>query len=108
MFQTITIHTLNPAGWPVDFQIAPANGKLDEAIEYLNQHGFAPAPLGKAVGEVQFTPDGLPMCPKHGAVMRKREKQGDVWHSHSIDGPDGQTLYCRGYPDKTSPGWNIE
>ncbi|HEX6293403.1 MAG TPA: hypothetical protein VFZ66_29750 [Herpetosiphonaceae bacterium] len=51
-----------------------------------------------------YTPEGLPICPKHGVPMKKREKQGDVWHSHSV-GERGEDLYCRGYPGKESPGW---
>jgi hypothetical protein len=65
----------------------------------------------------QRTPEGLPICPKHGVPMKKREKQGDTWYSHAIVDPatgevmtdaNGKTLYCRGYASKSSPGWDIE
>ena len=56
-----------------------------------------------------WTPDGLPLCPRHGDVMRKREKQGDTWYSHRvIDPATGEELFCRGYGSKSSPGWNVE
>lgn len=59
--------------------------------------------------EYQWTPEGLPICPKHGEVMKKREKQGDSWYSHRvIDPATGEELYCRGYAGKNSPGWNLE
>jgi hypothetical protein len=38
--------------------------------------------------------------------MTKREKQGDEWYSHQVTTVDGEILYCRGYPDKNSPGYN--
>lgn len=50
-------------------------------------------------------PDGTPLCPKHGVPMKLRSKQGDEWHSHSVTGPDGETLYCKGYHGKDSPGY---
>ncbi len=52
----------------------------------------------------QTTPDGIPICPRHGVPMRRREKQGDTWYSHNV-GTDGEELWCRGYPGKDSPGW---
>lgn len=59
--------------------------------------------------EWQRTPDGQPICPKHGEAMVQREKQGDTWHSHSVIDPNtGEKLYCRGYPTKNGPGWFID
>ena len=55
----------------------------------------------------QWTPEGLPICPKHGDVMSKREKQGDVWYSHRVLDGHGQEHYCRGYDSKKSPGWLV-
>jgi hypothetical protein len=49
--------------------------------------------LEKQTQEWQYTPEGLPICPKHGIVMSKREKQGDTWHSHQTSTGN----YCRGY-----------
>lgn len=55
----------------------------------------------------QRTPEGLPICPKHGVVMQKREKQGDTWYSHKIETPEGD-CYCRGYATKNGDGWHVE
>jgi hypothetical protein len=49
-------------------------------------------------------PDGTPICPKHSVPMRKREKQGDEWYSHSVE-VNGKQCYCKGYAGKDSPGW---
>jgi hypothetical protein len=40
------------------------------------------------------TPEGDPICPKHLVPMKKREKQGDVWHSHNV-GTEAEPCYCR-------------
>jgi hypothetical protein len=51
------------------------------------------------------TPDGTPICPKHGVEMRKREKQGDEWWSHRvINRESGEKMYCRGYALVNNPG----
>lgn len=51
-------------------------------------------------------PDGTPICPKHNVPMRKREKQGDEWYSHSTE-INGKQCYCKGYAGKEdSPGWD--
>lgn len=56
-----------------------------------------------------WTPDGLPICPRHQAVMKKREKQGDTWYSHRVFHPTtGEELFCRGYAGKSSPGFDVE
>lgn len=55
------------------------------------------------------TPEGLPICPKHGEPMTKREKQGDEWHSHKIIDPgSGEVKYCRGYHTKNGDGWHVQ
>lgn len=106
MFTKITIHTLNQNNWPVDFEIAPENGALDKAIAYLEGKGFTPAPTPADSKDLQWTAEGLPLCPKHGEVMKKREKQGQTWYSHTVEDDHGQKHYCRGYASKSSPGWN--
>lgn len=108
MFDKIVIHTISPKGWPVDFEITPERGRLDESIIFLEEHGFSPAPTAEASRDMQYTPEGLPICPKHGEVMRKREKQGDTWHSHRVKDEQGNEHFCRGYASKNSPGWNID
>lgn len=107
MFDKITIHTINPNGWPVDFEITPEPGRLDEALIKLAGWGYSPAPTAEAARGFQYTPEGDPICPKHGEVMRKREKQGDTWHSHGVADDQGNKHYCRGYASKNSPGWSI-
>lgn len=60
--------------------------------------------LVEAGREWRTLPDGTPICPKHGVPMRKREKQGDEWYSHSVE-VGGRACYCKGYAGKDSPGW---
>lgn len=58
--------------------------------------------------ELTYTAEGLPFCPRHGAPMSKREKQGDSWYSHKLTDPEtGQLVYCRGYASASSPGFAI-
>lgn len=74
--------------------LAEIVSKLDQLIQASGKSAY------------QWTPEGLPICPGHGEVMPKREKQGDVWFSHKVIDPDtGEVSYCRGYPG--SPGWGI-
>jgi len=70
--------------------------RIAQALENQTSHQF------------QYTPEGNPICPRHNVPMRKREKQGDTWYSHTVTDPvTGESLYCRGYASKNSPGWNI-
>ena len=107
-FEKITIKTLDPNGWPIDFELTPEPGATSAAIRFLEKHGYTPAPTAEAGrdNQYQYTPEGLPICPKHKEVMKKREKQGDVWYSHAVQGAHGESHYCRGYASKNSPGWN--
>jgi len=100
-----TIHALHPSGWPVTFEIEESDGKLGECLAKLEKWGYRPGIAGDTWPR---TPEGVPICPKHGEVMGRREKQGDVWHSHSVKDTLGQEHYCRGYPGKNSPGYNIQ
>ena len=78
--------------------------RLTEALEQI-----AAAMQAQEAKTYTWTPEGLPICPKHGAVMRKREKQGDVWYSHRvIDPATAEELYCRGYHGKNSPGFDVD
>lgn len=72
-----------------------------KAVRLLPEAGIEPVRTATAW---QTTPTGEPICPKHGAVMRAREKQGDRWFSHNM-GSEDHPLWCRGYPGKESPGW---
>ncbi len=56
--------------------------------------------------EWKFLPDGTPLCPKHNAPMRLREKQGDKWWSHNMAAEGEDACYCKGYAAKDSPGWH--
>ena len=81
----------------------PSLDAVDAMIVRLQQLGYRPARAGDGW---QRTPDGLPLCPKHGAVI-DAEKQGDAWHSHRVIDPHtGAERSCRGYPTgKTGDGY---
>ena len=55
----------------------------------------------------EWTPEGLPICPVHGEVMTQREKQGDTWYSHGVIDASGEKVWCRGYPGRLSPGYDV-
>ena len=81
--------------------ITAADITVDRFCDLLDAaHYAAPAPA-----QWQTLPDGTPICPKHNIPMRLRNKQGDEWHSHRVYGPDGEELWCKGYRDKSSPGY---
>lgn len=95
-------------GFEVSFEIEHDDRQvliknLPRFISELQEAGYKP----NGSREWATTPTGEPICPKHGTPMRKREKQGDIWYSHSVTGTDGQEHYCRGYQDKSSPGWEF-
>jgi hypothetical protein len=93
------VYARHPAGYLVTFDDVQRD-KLDEAIAWLQQRGYRPSLPGDGW---QRTPDGEPICPKHGVAMPTRERQGDTWHSHRIIHPEtGEELYCRGYSNPTS------
>jgi hypothetical protein len=79
-----------------------ANGyTLDQFCDILDKRAYTPA---QQTQEWQRLPDGTPICPKHHAPMRQREKQGDLWWSHNV-GTKEQPVYCKGYHGKDSPGY---
>lgn len=105
------IHTISPQGYAVDFESNEVENlaKFLEALPKVEAQLAAAGYKSNAIREYPKTPSGEPICPKHGAVMKLREKQGDEWYSHRVTGPDGQEHYCRGYHDKKlSPGWSID
>jgi hypothetical protein len=77
------------------FTVVARGYTLDELCDKLDKRGYAPPAQTQ---EWQRLPDGTPICPKHHAPMRQREKQGDTWYSHSA-GKDqnGKEVYCKGY-----------
>lgn len=80
-----------------------ANGyTLDAFCDILDKRGYTPAAQTQ---EWQTLPDGTPICPKHHAPMRKRERQGDTWYSHNVAAEGAAPVYCKGYHGKDSPGY---
>lgn len=61
----------------------------------------------EAQSQYEWTPDGLPICPKHREAMPRREKQGDVWYSHKVVDDHGEVHFCKGYPGNSSNGWDV-
>lgn len=91
-------------GFPVTVQFQGDARRLLATIDRLREIG-AEAPGGPAHTQ-EYTPDGRPICRKHGAPMKKREKQGETWYSHAVAEDDkGNPIYCKGYSGKDSPGW---
>lgn len=91
----VAYHSL---GFEVQFPGEPE--KLEAQIAWLLAHGY------RSHRGFQYTPDGLPICPRHGVPMLKREKQGDKWFSHNM-GAAEDPIWCRGYSHTSSPGWDI-
>lgn len=83
--------------WPAGYMDFPT---INELCNKLSKAHYRPIdPIA-----YEYTPDGLPICPKHGIPMTKREKQGDVWYSHNV-GTEEFPMYCRGHAGNSSPGW---
>ena len=83
------------------FTITVEGYTLDQLCDLLDDKSYAPP----APQEWQRLPDGTPLCPKHNAPMRQREKQGDSWWSHNVGTKDAP-IYCKGYHGKDSPGYD--
>lgn len=93
----LTIIAYHPEGFEIRFQQEdPA--KVEQSVAWLVKQGYRPT------RGFQYTPEGLPICPRHGIPMQKREKQGDTWYSHNM-GTEDNPNWCRGYHHKSSPGW---
>ena len=58
-FTKITIRTLSPEGWPIDFEIDPAPGQTAAALTFLEKHGYTPAET-QPVMAVEPAPAGAP------------------------------------------------
>lgn len=102
-YQLTVQATIEGVTAPLAISAASIN-ELRKAIRLLQANNLL---ASQPAGPIQwsYTPEGLPICPRHNAPMKKREKQGDCWHSHNL-GTEGQPLYCRGYPGKESPGYD--
>lgn len=101
------IETISPAGYKVAFEVEAEQGleavlsRLADVELVLSEAGYAPT------GELPRTPDGLPICRKHGMVMKLRQRQGDEWFSHAVVMGDGRELWCKGRAGADSPGWEV-
>lgn len=75
---------------------------LAAALRYLAKHGIEPerAPL-----QFEWTAEGLPLCPKHGVPMAKRERFGKEWYAHNA-GTKERPAWCRGFPDPRTTGYD--
>jgi hypothetical protein len=88
------------------FTVVARGYTLDQLCDMLDKRGYTAAAQTQ---EWQTLPDGTPICPKHHTPMRKRERQGDTWYSHSAGkGADGKDIYCKGYHGKDSPGYEVD
>lgn len=103
------IHTISPNGFEVDFESGEVENfsKFLETLPKIEAQLAAAGYQPNAERHYPRTPDGSPICPKHGEVMKAREKQGDTWYSHRITAPDGSEHFCRGHAGKSSPGWEF-
>jgi len=93
-----TVEAFDTSGYRVTFRTTAA--RVVSVTKWLEKRGFTPERTPKT------TPDGTPICPKHGVPMRKREKQGDEWYSHNM-GTEDDPWWCRGHKHATSPGWEV-
>jgi hypothetical protein len=102
-----TITTISPSSYLVNFETPDM--RLEELVSQLPKLERILAGAGYLPnGEMMKSPEGLPICPRHGEVMRQREKQGDAWYSHKVTNPvTGEISYCKGRPGKDSPGWDV-
>lgn len=92
-------------GFPCTIDLDVDVRKLDASVQYLHAQGFEPPPRPT---RWETTPDGLPICPRHGVPMKVREKQGDTWHSHKVTNDRGEELWCKGYAAPDSPGYFVD
>ena len=70
--------------------------KAGAVLEKLAALGAEPAQaMARAAAPAEAQPVEK-ICPVHGAKMRKREKNGEVWYSHKAYSPDGSEFWCRG------------
>lgn len=82
---------------------------LDQFCDLLDERGYtAPAPilLSAPLATPDDLPEGYKLCRKHGAPMKPRSKQGDVWNSHNV-GTAEKPLWCKGYAGPDSPGYEV-
>lgn len=101
------IKTISPNGYEIVFEVEHEDRvKLLASLPKFETELTAAGYLANSERHYPKTPDGLPICPKHGEVMWEREKQGDTWYSHKVIDAAGHEHYCRGHAGKNSPGWD--
>ncbi len=66
-----TIIAFHPSGYEVRFDVDLGN--VGSMVHKLERRRY------RSSRELAYTADGLPICPRHGVPMQKREKQGDTW-----------------------------
>jgi hypothetical protein len=104
MAEPLTLTAIHPSGFEICLQVASLD-VVDAAIADLVRRGYRAATGGDGYAR---TPSGEPLCPKHGVVMRLRNKQNQEWWSHRvIDRQTGKELFCRGHAGASSPGWDV-
>ena len=95
-----TIIAFHPSGFEIRFDVDL--GGVADMVRRLEQRRYRPS------RELTYTAEGLPICPRHGVPMQKREKQSDTWFSHKVTDPNsGEVIYCRGYASPSSPGFEV-
>jgi hypothetical protein len=105
---TVVSFTFRAVLGGVEGDLTIQNGSAKAVADRVRQLVAAGVQLA-APATWRRTPEGLPICERHQAVMRDRSKQGDEWHSHKVLDARGNEVYCRGYPDrKLSPGFFID
>src|SRR6266850_443978 len=103
MAESITVTALHPSGFEICVSVSSMSA-LDVTIAELQRLGYRPA----AGDGWQRSPTGEPICPRHKVVMRLRNKQNQEWWSHRVIDPQtGEEQFCRGYPSKAGPGWDV-
>ena len=86
---------ITPDGFACQITLRGENGKdlLDKAgiaLAYLADHNFLPDPgyrkngTGNGGNHGNSANDGK-LCPVHGCEMKRREKDGSVFHSHKTE-----------------------
>lgn len=94
-----------------EITIAATGMTLDEFCDLMDDRNYAspapPAQLAAPIATADDLPDGYKLCRKHGAPMKPRSKQGDVWNSHNV-GTTDNPCWCKGYRGPDSPGYEVE
>ncbi len=91
-------------GFAVTSTVEGEFSKLGAVLDKLQELGATPI---LPPNPIDYTPEGLPICPKHRVPMRERDKQKQSLYSHKVINEHGEELYCKGHPGASSPGWRV-